>query len=118
MAQWEFVDWLLFWLLEATEFEFDWDSGNSSKSVTKHGVATDEAESVFKLRLAVPLGVQIAPKTNEQRLGVVGPGLNGRLLQIAFVIRGGRIRVISSRRAHRKERRQYEETLRKITERI
>jgi hypothetical protein len=31
MAQWEFVEWLMFWILETSHFEFEWDKGNQSK---------------------------------------------------------------------------------------
>src|SRR5262249_49761493 len=116
--QWEFVDWLLLWLLETTHFDFEWDEGNRTKSAKKHGVSIDEVESVFRLGLALPLGIQVSPKTEEQRLGIVGPGSLGRLLQIAFAMREGKVRVISARPAHRKERKSYEETLRKISKGI
>src|SRR5688500_8819943 len=115
MAQWEFVEWLLLWILETSHFEFEWDVGNSTKNAAKHGISIDEVEAVFRSGLALPLGIQIRPVAYEQRLGLVGPTLSGRLLQIAFVLREGRVRVISARPANRKERRQYEEILRKIT---
>jgi len=118
MAQWEFVEWLLFWLLETPHFEFEWDKGNETKNAVKHNISTDEVEAFFRSGLALPLGVQISPPASEQRLGLVGPSLNGRLLQAAFVLREGRVRVISVRPAHKKERKQYEEILRKIFERI
>jgi len=86
-----------------------------TKNATKHGVETHEIEAVFRSGLALPLGIQITPVANEQRLGIVGPSLNGKLLQIAFALRGRRVRVISARPAHKKERMQYEEILRKIT---
>lgn len=115
MAQWEFVEWLLFWILETSHFEFEWDAGNLSKSAAKHGISTEEVEAVFRSGLALPLGIQIRPLHPEQRLGLVGPTISGRLLQIAFTLREGKVRVISVRPAHRKERKQYEEILRKIT---
>lgn len=118
MAKWEFVEWLLFWILETSHFTFIWDQGNRTKSSTKHKVTIEEVESVFRSGSALPLGVQISPPTPEQRLGLVGPTIEGRLLQIAFVIREGQVRVISARTAHRKERKQYEEILRKISQRI
>ena len=118
MAQWEFVEWLLFWIFETSRFEFEWDDGNKTKSATKHGVTIDEVEAVFKSGMALPLGIQISPKTDEQRLGLVGPSSMGRLLQVAFTLRAGKVRVISARPAHRKEKKSYEEVLRKITERI
>lgn len=118
MAQWEFVDWLLFWILETSHFEFEWDEGNLTKNSKKHGIETYEIEAVFRSGMALPLGIQISPITNEQRLGLIGPTLNEKLLQVAFILREGRVRVISARPAHKKERIQYEEILRKITKRI
>jgi uncharacterized DUF497 family protein len=118
MAQWEFVEWLLIWILETTYFEFEWDTGNQTKSVTKHGISTQEVEAVFRSGLALPLGIQIAPHVNENRFGIIGPSLNGKLLQVAFTLRNGRVRTISARPAHKKERSQYEEILRKIKKRI
>lgn len=118
MAKWEFVEWLLFWILETSYYEFEWDRGNRSKSKTKHNISIEEVEAVFRSGLALPLGVQISPSVTEQRLGLVGPTIDGRLLQIAFTLREGRVRVISARPAHKKERSQYEEILRKISQRI
>lgn len=118
MAQWEFVEWLMFWILETSNFEFEWDKGNQSKNKEKHNISTEEIEAVFRSGAALPLGVQISPIVNEQRLGIIGPTLNGRLLQIAFTIRDGRVRPISARPAHSKERNQYEEILRKISKRV
>jgi uncharacterized DUF497 family protein len=118
VAQWEFVEWLLFWILETSHFEFEWDKGNRTKSATKHKITVEEVEAVFRSGLALPLGIQISPPAEEQRLGLVGPNLKGRLIQVAFVLREGRVRVISARPAHRKERKQYEEILRKISERV
>ena len=104
--------------IETSHFEFEWDKGNQTKSAVKHKISIEEVEAVFRLGLALPLGIQISPPANEQRLGLVGPSLNGRLLQVAFVLREGRVRVISARPAHRKERIKYEEILRKISERV
>ncbi|MBI4040511.1 MAG: BrnT family toxin [Deltaproteobacteria bacterium] len=118
MAQWRFVEWLLFWLLETQTFEFEWDEGNRTKNEQKHGISIYEVETVFRSGSALPLGIQISPPVLEQRLGVVGPSLLGRLLQVAFILREGRVRVISARPAHRKERKHYEEILRKISQRI
>lgn len=118
MAQWEFVEWLLFWILETAHFEFEWDDGNRTKNAAKHGVTIGEVESVFRSGMALPLGIQIAPKADGQRLGIVGPSSLDRLIQVAFVLREGRVRTISARPAHRKEKKHYEEILRKITQGI
>lgn len=118
MAQWEFVEWLLFWILETSRYEFEWDKGNQTKNTTKHKISIEEVEAVFRSCLALPLGIQISPPANKQRLGLIGPTLNGRIIQIAFVLREGRVRVISARPAHRKEKIRYEEILRKISQRV
>ena len=74
----------------------------------------ENVTDVFRLGLALPLGIQIEPISNEQRLGLIGPTINGKYLQIAFTLRDGRVRPISARPASKKERKQYEEILRKI----
>lgn len=118
MAQWEFVEWLMFWILETSHFEFEWDRGNQTKNKEKHDISTEEIEAVFRSGAALPLGVQTMPVVSEQRLGLVGPTLNGKLLQVAFTLREGKVRPISARPAHSKERKQYEEILRKISKRV
>jgi uncharacterized DUF497 family protein len=118
MAKFKFVEWLLSWLIETEEFGFEWDSGNKTKNKNKHGVETFEIEQIFKSRLAIPLGVQISPEVDEERLAVVGPTLEGRLLHIVFTLRDGRVRPISGRPAHKTEKVQYGKILRKISQRI
>lgn len=116
MAQFQFILWLAYWYLQTELFEFQWDAGNSTKSLVKHGVATEHVESVFSLKLAVPLGRQILPKVHEERLCLVGPAQDGRLLSVVFTLREGRVRPISSRLASRKERRLYEEIRKTLKE--
>ena len=118
MAPWDYVEWLLYWILETSQFEFQWDKGNSEKNLKKHGIEIKSIENVFRSGLALPLGIQITPIVNEQRLGIIGPDLSEKILQIVFVLREGKVRVISARIAHKKERLQYEEILRKINERL
>ena len=115
MAQWKFVEWLLFWLLETKECNFEWDSGNTSKSQEKHNVTISEAESAFQIGKALPLGVEInSLKRDEERLGLIGKSFNNKILFIVFVIRKKKIRIISARLTNKKERNKYEEDLRKI----
>ncbi len=117
MAKFSFILWLAYWYVQNEFFEFEWDSGNSSKSLVKHGVNTDEVESVFTLRMALPLGRQVSPEVDEERLCVVGPSSEGRMISIVFTLRDGKVRPISSRAANRKERTLYEE-VRKTIEKI
>lgn len=116
MAKFRFVGWLIIWLLETAEFHFQWDEGNSTKNSAKHAVTVEEVEAVFRSRQAAPLGVQVSPAVDEQRLGIVGPTHSGRLLQVVFTLRAGRVRPISARPAHRRERKLYEKYLREVSE--
>jgi len=115
MAKFKFIEWLALWLLETIHFEFNWDAGNSTKSSKKHAVTTREAEEIFLLGQAAPLGVQVNPEVSEERLGVVGATFEGRLLHVVFTLRDGKVRPISARPAHKKERELYEAYLREIS---
>ena len=114
MAKFKFVEWLLLWLQENSHFEFDWDEGNRRRSAAKHAARTDEAEEIFTLGQAAPLGVQISPVTNEERLGIVGATSEGRVLHVVFTLREGKVRPISVRPAHKKERELYDAYIREI----
>jgi uncharacterized DUF497 family protein len=87
---------------------FDWDEGNRRKSTDKHGVNQAEAEQVF---FNEPLLVleDAGHSQREPRFHALGHTDAGRLLHISFTLRedGKRIRVISARAMHRKERQIY-----------
>ncbi len=108
MAQFKFILWLAYWYLQNDDFAFEWDIGNSTKSLRKHGVSTLEVESLFNLKLGVPIGRQISPPVDEERLNIVGPTEKGRMISVVFTLREGKVRPISSRPASRKEKTLYE----------
>lgn len=89
---------------------FDWDDGNARKN-EKHGVSTAESEQVF---FNAPLLVLADMKHSgsESRFHALGQTDEGRLLHITFTLRDAdeKIRVISAREMHRKERDIYEQT--------
>ena len=89
---------------------FDWDERNSRKSASKHGVSQSEAEQAF---FGDPLLVTVDARHSdaEPRFHALGKTDAGRLLHITFTIRHGgvKIRVISARDMHRKERARYEQ---------
>jgi uncharacterized DUF497 family protein len=89
---------------------FDWDDGNSRKSADKHAVSQAEAEQVF---FNEPLLVSddVKHSIGEPRFHALGQTDRGRLLHISFTLRdeNRRIRVISARDMHRKERQRYDE---------
>lgn len=115
MGQFKFILWLAYWYLQTEKFEFEWDAGNSKKSSAKHGVESEEVESVFELKMAATIGRQFSPVVDEERLCLVGPSAEGRMISVVFALRDGRVRPISSRPANRKEKKLYEE-IRKATQ--
>lgn len=91
---------------------FDWDAGNYRKSEAKHGVMQAEVEQIF---FNAPLVVahDAAHSQSEPRFHALGQTAAGRFLHVTFTLRfeGKRIRPISARDMHRKERRIYEEQI-------
>lgn len=87
---------------------FDWDDGNARKS-ERHGVSQSEAEQIFfDVRLLMVADTDHS--ADESRYHALGTTLDGRRLHVTFTLRGDgtRIRVISARDMHRKERQIYE----------
>ncbi len=89
---------------------FDWDEGNARKSANKHQVSQAEAEQVF-FNEPLLLLADMKHSKGEQRFHALGKTDEGRTLHITFTLRnsGQRIRVISARDMHRKERTIYEQ---------
>lgn len=90
------------------ELRFEWDPQKAAVNLAKHGVSFDEARTVF----ADPLGKIVDDprhSAEEQRFVVLGHSERRRLLAVMFTDRGEAIRLISARRATRRERREYEE---------
>jgi len=87
---------------------FDWDAGNERKNQDKHGVSKYEAEQVF---FNTPLLLLDDEKhsESEQRFHALGRTDEARLLHVTFTIRKNKVRVISARDMHRKEKKVYEE---------
>jgi uncharacterized protein len=89
---------------------FDWDAGNARKN-EKHGVSMAEAEQAF-FNAPLLMIEDTKHSAGEPRFHALGKTDEGRLLHISFTLRGAgqRIRVISARDMHRKERTIYEQT--------
>lgn len=88
---------------------FDWDEGNSRKSLERHGVSQAEAQKVFVDTRMIVL-VDEMHSYSEERFHAYGETAAGRRLQVSFTFRGDAtlIRVISARDMSRNERARYE----------
>jgi hypothetical protein len=85
---------------------FEWDRRKAEINLKKHAVDFADAVVVFSDDLAITLQDD---SIDEERFVTVGIDALGRVLVVAYTWRGGRIRLISARRATRRERGQYEE---------
>lgn len=88
--------------------EFEWDDEKEPRNVRKHGVSFREAVSTFFDPLARGR-FDDEHSTREDRFVLVGRSAQGRVLVTVFTERGMTIRIISSRRATRREVQSYEE---------
>jgi uncharacterized DUF497 family protein len=86
---------------------FEWDEVNDTKSYTKHGVSTEEGESVFQdeHRLDFP---DPTHSVRENRYVTIGRSAHPRVMFVAWRLRGRLVRVISVRPASKQERAVYE----------
>ena len=83
---------------------FEWDETKNKVNVQKHGVSFEEAESVFFDDFAL-LIADPDHSENEDRFVLLGLSAKLRLLLVChcFEVDDGLIRVISCRKAKRKE---------------
>jgi uncharacterized protein len=84
-----------------------WDPAKAGANLQKHGVRFSDAEGVLFDPLAIT--VEDRSATGELRFVSIGADPFGRVLTVVYTHRGDDLRLISARRATRKERLQYEE---------
>jgi len=90
-----------------SELRFEWDERKNRANIRKHGVSFKEAETVF----SDEHGLLIADpdhSLSEDRFVLLGLSANLRTLAVCHCYRGEDVvRLISARRATRRERSQY-----------
>jgi uncharacterized protein len=87
--------------------DFEWDDAKTLANLAKHGIPFDAARLVFQDSFAVDWfdGREDYGEDRYARIGMV----QGRLLYVAYTMRGERIRVISIRGTEPHEHRRYHE---------
>jgi len=87
--------------------KFQWDDLKADETYAKHGVSFVAARDVFRDPFAVE---QLDDRENygEDRFTIIGMAC-GRLLFVAYTMRGEAIRIISARGAEPHEQREYHE---------
>ena len=89
--------------------EFDWDKGNIDKSFVKHGITPNQSEEIF-LDESLLVVRDVQHQQSEDRWIAVGVTFQRQLLFVIFTMRGKKLRVISARKANKKERVSYEQS--------
>ncbi len=85
---------------------FQFDPTKAANNLRKHGVSFADAEGVFFDPLAIHR--EDPDAEGEERFVAVGLGSAGQFLVVVYVFRGDEVRVISARRATRREVTDYE----------
>ena len=86
---------------------FEWDQRKAASNRAKHGISFEEAATVF----GDPLGrIVDDPRHSggEERYVLLGHSQGQRLVAVMFTELGEAVRIISARKATRRERRDYE----------
>ncbi|MEQ1486424.1 BrnT family toxin [Methyloglobulus sp.] len=87
---------------------YKWDDNKAATNLSKHGVAFDEAITVFDDPLYVDF-YDPDHSIDEYRFIILGQSVKGRLLFVSYMERNNTIRIISAREATLSERKAYEQ---------
>lgn len=86
---------------------FEWDPKKAAENFRKHGVSFDEAETVFADDRSIDI-YDPDHSDREDRFVKIGRSTMKRTIVVVYTERQKIIRIISARRANRREREQYE----------
>jgi uncharacterized protein len=86
---------------------FEWNAAKAERNLQKHGIDFADAVSALSDDGGITLKDAFP---DEDRWVTLGTDALGRLLVVVYTWRGNTIRLISARKATRREREQYEGT--------
>ena len=88
---------------------FEWDENKNAINKRKHGIAFEEAQTVFYDEEALVID-DIEHSEDEERFIILGMSLKANLLVVCHCLRESEtvIRIISARKATTNETKQYE----------
>ena len=91
---------------------FEWDENKNQKNIVKHGISFKEASTVFYDEEALLISDK-EHSEEEDRFVLLGLSRQSKLLIVCHCYRGleERIRIISARKATKKEQKQYYERI-------
>lgn len=86
---------------------FEWDKTKAGLNLLKHGVSFNEASTAFWDDRSVTIEDPLH-SGNEERLVLIGCSHRRGVLVVVHILRGQKIRLISARKATKREREIYE----------
>jgi uncharacterized DUF497 family protein len=89
------------------EREFEWDENKNRANKSKHKISFEEAAEIFRY----PMYEIIDNRFQYDEIRYIGIGRNRHMVifTVVYTERGSTIRIISARRANKKERQLYYE---------
>ena len=93
---------------------YEWDRVKAAANVKKHRVRFEEAASVFPDPRALTFWDPDHSEEGDREI-TIGRSAQQRVLFVAHAQREGGVRIISARRASRREQKQYEEGIGEAT---
>lgn len=87
---------------------FIWDKNKAKRNFEKHKLSFEEAATVFADPLAFIFDDDEHSRT-EKRVLIIGHTNKNKIIIVSFTERNQHIRIISARKATRKEKQDYEE---------
>jgi uncharacterized DUF497 family protein len=85
--------------------EFEWDVGKAAANRSNHGVGFEHAAKAFRDPFAVEW-IDDRDQYAEERINTLGV-CDGTVLHVTYTERDGKIRIISTRRATKREKEKY-----------
>ena len=87
---------------------FEWDDKKAKSNLLKHGIAFEEASTAFGDDLSITIEDPLHSH-NENRFILIGKSVNNKTLVVVHLEVTDSIRIISARKATKKEHKFYEE---------
>ena len=88
---------------------FEWDDKKADLNLRKHGISFEEASTVFGDELSITIEDPLHSQ-NENRYILIGQSIHSKTLVVVHLEKTNSIRIISARKATKKEKKFYEES--------
>jgi uncharacterized DUF497 family protein len=92
--------------------EFEWDHKKNAQNLAKHGISFEEAATIWEGPVVTGEDGAHDSEPREISFGLIGATI---VVCVVHTIRNGKTRIISARRATGKERREFNDYLKRAS---